>query len=186
MKAMVNAFSDYARSPRMELGHVDINELVRDLVELYRSDGHGEGGTRVVAVLDEPAPELQADAGRLRQVLHNLVRNALDADESGEGRVTVSTVSVHDAARRYLDVRVHDSGPGFPEDILDRVFEPYVTTKPKGTGLGLAIVKKIVEEHGGLVWAENDPEGGASVTMRFPIAVAAGAGDATPLHTETA
>ena len=130
-------------------------------------------------------PELHADAGRLRQVLHNLLRNALDADDGDGGPVNVSTVSVHDAARRYLDVRVRDHGPGFPEDMLDRVFEPYVTTKPKGTGLGLAIVKKIVEEHGGLVWAENHADGGASVVMRFPAAVVATADDAPQPVTET-
>ena len=182
MKAMVNAFSDYARPPRMEIEALDINELVRDVAELYRGR---DGTTRVLVELDEPVPALRADAGRLRQVLHNLVRNALDADDGADRPVVVSTLSVQDAARRYLDVRVRDSGPGFPEDILDRVFEPYVTTKPKGTGLGLAIVKKIVEEHGGLVWAENHAEGGASVVMRFPVAVPAAAEDEPEPETET-
>ena len=165
MKSMVNAFSDYSRSPQMELRMLDVNELVGDVVELYR----GDGKARASMSLGESVPPLHADAGRLRQVLHNLVRNALDADEGSNSAVLVSTCSAQDAARSFIDICVHDHGPGFPADIIDRVFEPYVTTKPKGTGLGLAIVKKIVEEHGGMVWAENDPNGGASVTMRFPV-----------------
>ena len=183
MKSMVNAFSDYARSPRMELEALDVNELVRDVVELYRDS---DGTTRVCAELDGPVPPLRADAGRLRQVLHNLVRNALDASEGDDGTVVVSTRSVQDAARNYVDVCVHDHGPGFPTDILDRVFEPYVTTKPKGTGLGLAIVKKIVEEHGGLVWADNNGGTGASVTMRFPASTSIDASDSTEQMTTEA
>ncbi len=166
MKEMVNDFSDYARNPQMELQTLDVNELVRDVVELYR--GH-DGKARVTMKLSTPLPSLQADSGRLRQLLHNLVRNALDADEDATSPVVVSTTGTGNSAYGHVEIRVRDHGPGFPADIMDRVFEPYVTTKPKGTGLGLAIVKKIVEEHGGIVWAENCADGGASVTMRFPV-----------------
>ena len=170
MKEMVNAFSDYARSPRMEPKRTDLNELVRDVVELYRNWPSADS---VVATLDRLVPPLDADPNRLRQVLHNLVRNALEASTDVTRPVEVSTCNVRDSLRHHVDIRVRDHGPGIPAEILDRVFEPYITTKPKGTGLGLAIVKKIVEEHGGLVWAENHPQGGASVVMRFPVTVSA-------------
>lgn len=168
MKSMVNAFSDYARSPRMRPMPLDLTKLILDVVELYRA-GRGEDVIRTQ--LAERLPLIAADPDRLRQALHNLIKNALEAG-AAEAYPTVSIESecISEAAGQYVEVRVRDSGSGFPENILEHVFEPYVTTKPEGSGLGLAIVKKIVEEHGGTVWAANDPQGGASVTMRFPVA----------------
>ena len=124
---------------------------------------------------------MEADAGRLRQVLHNLIKNALEATP-GEGalRVTVTTRCIRSHGCSYIDITVEDNGSGFPPEILGQVFEPYVTTKTKGTGLGLAIVKKIAEEHSGMVTAENRTEGGARVSLRFPAANT-GSGD-PPVH----
>jgi signal transduction histidine kinase len=68
-----------------------------------------------------------------------------------------------------VELRVEDTGPGIPEHIMERLFEPYVTTKPRGTGLGLAIVKRIVEEHGGWIWAENPATGGTAIVVRLPV-----------------
>ncbi|OGI47835.1 MAG: hypothetical protein A2151_01375 [Candidatus Muproteobacteria bacterium RBG_16_65_34] len=173
LKSLVNAFSDYARAARTEPGPVQLNELVRDVVELYQSGHEPAGGVAPIALrleLDERLPILVADAGRLRQVLHNLLLNARDA-LAGNPRpiIGVSTRLVAEPPRRFAELKVQDNGPGFPEAMLGRLFEPYVTSKEKGTGLGLAIVKRIVEEHGGAILAENAKEGGAYVTIRLPL-----------------
>ncbi len=166
MKSMVNAFSDYARSPRARPQRLDLNALATDVVELYRDEG---SPARLATRLDPGLPALEADTDRMRQVLHNLVKNALEAcTEDADARVEVRTRRVVRTDRCLAELRVTDSGPGFPADTIDRIFEPYTTSKRKGTGLGLAIVKKIVEEHNGRVWAENRREGGGAVIMQFP------------------
>ncbi len=115
---------------------------------------------------------LEADRTRVRQILNNLVTNALEAldgvDES-PARSVHATRAGTDVDAEYAVVTVCDNGPGFQRELLARVFDPYVTSKPKGTGLGLAIVKKIVEEHGGRIDADNRPEGGARVRVVLPM-----------------
>ncbi len=166
MKAMVNAFGEYARRPRGQAGQVDVNQLVRDVAELYRANA---AQARVALDLAPGLPPVEADPDRLRQVLHNLFNNALEAlGERSGGVVEVRTRCVSNCGS--VEVAMSDNGPGIPDDLLDRLFEPYVTSKSRGTGLGLAIVKKIVEEHGGSVWAENAPEGGARLVIRLPAA----------------
>jgi nitrogen fixation/metabolism regulation signal transduction histidine kinase len=200
LKHMVNAFSSYARPSSIELGPVSMNELVRDVIELYaaaaerplelaragavrlRAADAGEAAARTVTLnlsLDAGLPPLHADAGRLRQVLHNLILNARDA-LSGTPRpaIRLTTQLVEEGGRRMAELRIADNGPGFPPELMARLFEPYVTSKEKGTGLGLAIVKRIVEEHAGSIRAENLKEGGACITIRLPLAeVPARAGD---------
>ena len=130
-----------------------------------------------VPITKRLAPELPpvwADGAQIRQVIHNLVQNAQDALENMRGNarapaIEVSTVLADDGVR----LAVSDNGAGFPEELMARIFEPYVTTKPLGTGLGLAIVKKIIDEHHGSVAIENQPARGASVTVLLPLAEAA-------------
>ena len=169
MKEMVNAFSDYARTPAMRPVSVDLNALVLDVVELYRT---ASPAVRFELRLGRPLPAVHADPDRLRQVLHNLLKNAVEACGGGEApwvRTQTRPGGDHDEA--MVELSVHDSGAGFPEDgDVDRIFEPYVTSKPKGTGLGLAIAKKIVEEHGGAVSGCNAPGGGARMTVLLPAA----------------
>ncbi len=168
MKAMVNAFSDYARSPQMHPELVDVNELVGEVLELYR---YNDPVTRVESQLDPELPTMEVDPGRMRQLLHNLIKNALEAANGEQPRVvTVSTRCVRSQDCGHVEICVEDNGQGFPPAIMDQVFEPYVTTKTKGSGLGLAIVKKIVEEHSGMVMAENRPDHGARVRLLFPAA----------------
>jgi nitrogen fixation/metabolism regulation signal transduction histidine kinase len=120
--------------------------------------------------LDEKVVLLEADRGRVRQILNNLVTNALEAlDGVTAPRLEIGTRLEQGADAAYAVVTVCDNGPGFQRDLLTRVFDPYVTSKPKGTGLGLAIVKKIVEEHGGRIDADNRPEGGARVRVVLPM-----------------
>jgi signal transduction histidine kinase len=120
-------------------------------------------------------PHIEADVGRLRQVLHNLLKNALEAmDYAKDSQVKISTRCAHEQSCRYVELKIEDSGPGIPGEMFDQLFDPYVTTKPRGSGLGLAIVKKIVEEHGGMLWAENNATGGATIIIRLPVVSAGG------------
>ncbi len=166
LKAMVKAFSEYARPPVLDIKPLDLNALVQEVVELYRGD---PAGPDFDVALDPGLPELRADAGRLRQLLHNLIRNALEAaPEDRRCRVRIETAAGFGRHADTIALRLRDNGPGFAKAIMSQLFEPYVTTKPRGTGLGLPIVKKIVEEHNGQISARN-LEGGAQVTVRFPV-----------------
>jgi nitrogen fixation/metabolism regulation signal transduction histidine kinase len=168
LKGMVNAFSDYARAPDLKLGPVDLNEMVSEAAELYRAH---ETRARIEVEADPSLPLVQADRGRLRQVLNNLITNALEALEGvPDGRVVVSTQYNAGPGGGSAVMMVADNGNGFDQEMLARVFEPYVTSKPRGTGLGLAIVKKIAEEHGGSIEANNRPGGGAFVRVVLPLA----------------
>jgi nitrogen fixation/metabolism regulation signal transduction histidine kinase len=179
MKNLVNEFRDYARLPAAKLAPLDLNALVAEVLALY---GEASDRGRLVAHCDAALPPIQGDAAQLRQVVHNLVQNALDAvAERPDGRVQVSTELLRGehGAHRAARLVVQDNGPGFADKVLKRAFEPYVTTKPKGTGLGLAVVKKIADEHGARVRVGNlappadAPEGvsprGARVSLSFAL-----------------
>lgn len=166
MKEMVKAFSDYARPPQIRLEQVGINRIVNEVVELYQTE---QRPISFDLQLDPRTPTIEADAGRLRQVLHNLIKNALEACGRDGAYIRITTDCAEQTGCRYVELSVCDDGPGIPEEMLANLFEPYVTSKPKGTGLGLAIVKKIVEEHGGMIWVENMPEGGACIMIRLPV-----------------
>ncbi len=177
MKELVKAFSEYARSPRLDRRPRDLNALVEEVVELYR----GHRGARLELRLDRGLPPVAVDAGRFRQLLHNLIKNALEAagGEGRYGRILLATRRVQIGGEPFVELRVEDDGPGFPAEVLQEACEPYVTTKAKGSGLGLAIVKKIVEEHGGALSLRN-LERGACVAVRLPVAVPrSGAGGGT-------
>ena len=166
MKGMVNTFSEYARSPKMQQESVALNTLVDQALDLYRG---ADPQLRLDTDFDTAIPPFFADPNRLRQVVNNLVKNAIEAQaDAAERRIAVTTRLGED--RTALEIRVADRGPGIPPDMLGHVFEPYVTSKPRGTGLGLAIVKKIVEEHGGIVWMENNADGGTTAIIRLPLA----------------
>ncbi len=167
MKEMVNAFSDYARAPDIEIGVFDMDKLVHEVVDLYRAQ---ESGIEIVLTSDPTMPRIEADIGRVRQILHNLIRNAIEALGSSEnGRIDVQVSAAEIEGIDVLQIKVADNGPGFTEGSENQVFDPYVTTKPKGTGLGLAIVKKLVEEHVGSIRAYNDKQGGAVISIRLPL-----------------
>jgi len=169
LKAMVRAFADYAATPAADFVPVDLNALVREVADLY---GTSEGGPAIALQLDEALPPVEADRARLRQVLHNLIKNALEAQQDAQRPgVTVVTACAGDDVAGAVELTVSDEGPGIPEEMIDRLFEPYMTGKPRGSGLGLAIVKRIVEEHGGSVAAANRPEGGATLRVRLPRSI---------------
>lgn len=173
MKRLVNEFRDYARLPAAELHALDLNALVAEVLQLY---GGSSARIPVAKDLDERCPPIQGDAQQLRQVLHNLIQNAQDATDTAgrsgpEFPVTVRTQWMETSGRVRLSVL--DWGVGFPEAILKRAFEPYVTTKAKGTGLGLAVVKKIADEHGARIDLANrlteEQVVGAQVSLSFAV-----------------
>ncbi|HQU80105.1 MAG TPA: PAS domain-containing sensor histidine kinase [Azonexus sp.] len=161
MKRMVDDFRDYARLPLPEVAPLDLNELVGEVLGLYESSS---------AVIDthlaDDLPPVLGDATQLRQVIHNLLRNSEDALE---GRAAAHIRIVTELTGTRARLLIADNGPGFPVELLPRIFEPYVTTKARGTGLGLPIVKKIVEEHQGSIEISNAPEGGARIDIHLPL-----------------
>ncbi len=172
MKRLVNEFRDYARLPAAELKAIDLNALVSEVWHLYDSES---SPVPVRMELDPRAPRVQGDLQQLRQVMHNLLQNAQDATEStgntdADHCVTIKTQWLESARRVRLSVL--DYGTGFPQEILKRAFEPYVTTKSKGTGLGLAVVKKIADEHGARVDITNRVVDGKVVGAQVSLSFA--------------
>ena len=166
LKEMVKAFSEYARMPTLQREDIDLNAIIREVIELYQG---GDNRVAFTLQLDKGTPHIEADVGRMRQLLHNLIKNALEAMDYQTGELRISTRCAEEHACRYVELKFEDTGPGFPEELIGQLFEPYVTSKAKGSGLGLAIVKKIVEEHGGMLEAENVEGGGACVVIRLPV-----------------
>jgi nitrogen fixation/metabolism regulation signal transduction histidine kinase len=169
MKAMVNAFSEYARAPDMHFSRFDLNQLITEVADLYRVQ---DSGADLKLSLSPDLPHISADRMRVRQILNNLLTNSLEALEGKAGaRISIETRVADDGPKQGASaaIVVTDNGPGFQRDLIGTVFDPYVTSKPKGTGLGLAIVKKIVEEHGGRIEADNQRSGGARVRILLPL-----------------
>jgi len=160
LKNMVEAFRQYARMPEPTRQELDFNDLVREVLMLYESLAG-----RLQVELAPELPRMVGDPAQLRQVIHNLLQNAEDALAGAENPCIVVRTQAHAGG---LCVTISDNGSGFPHELMQRIFEPYVTTKPKGTGLGLVIVKKIIEEHGGSVEIANVAPHGARVTLNFP------------------
>jgi len=167
LKHMVDAFSQYARTSEPNMHEVDLNALLREVLRLYES---AASSLRLELARDLPA--IRGDPAQLRQVIHNLLQNAQDAlADAPEPRIVIRSEPVAGGKIRFS---VTDNGSGFPENLMKRAFEPYVTTKPRGTGLGLVIVKKIVEEHGGDIAIANVAPHGARVSITLPAALAHG------------
>jgi nitrogen fixation/metabolism regulation signal transduction histidine kinase len=167
MKQMVNAFSEYARAPDMHFSRFDLNQLITEVVDLYRVQA---SAAELKLSLSPSLPMLSADRIRIRQILNNLVTNSLEALDGKAGAwVEIETHLAEEGPKQVAVIVVTDNGPGFQRDLIGTVFDPYVTSKPKGTGLGLAIVKKIVEEHGGRIEADNQRTGGARVRILLPL-----------------
>ena len=162
LKRMVDAFSQYARKPEPALRQLDLNTLIRDVLALYESLG-----SSMQLSLAPDLPPVQGDPTQIRQVIHNLLQNAQDAlGGAAAPRIEIAT-AVRDGRAEFS---VTDNGTGFPEHLMKRAFEPYVTTKPRGTGLGLSIVRKIVEEHHGEVTITNVAPHGARIAIMLPAA----------------
>ena len=161
LKIMVNEFADYARTPKLKKEDTDINEFIHEILDLYES-------SKVLIKCDNIKGSLIAslDKNKLRQVFINLIENSIDALESTKKPLIYISVIKR---MKTLIFKISDNGPGVPSELINRVFEPYVTSKTKGTGLGLAIVYRIIDEHNGDIKILNDKKGGTLVTFKIPI-----------------
>jgi nitrogen fixation/metabolism regulation signal transduction histidine kinase len=162
MKQMVAAFSEYAKVPEMNVREFDLSALIRQVSDLYHAQ---DPRVAFGLSLDPQASLLEADQGRIRQLLNNLLTNSLEALDGRENPVIMIETQ---RSGGQVSLVVIDNGPGFQGGLLEQAFDPYVTSKPKGTGLGLAIVRRIIEEHGGAVEVDNAPQGGARVRITLP------------------
>ena len=167
MKEMVNSFSDYARSPEFNPEEIKLEHLIQEGRDLFSTmDNENEIEVDIEANL----PLIVGDEKKLRQVFNNILTNAIDANAMGEeNHLIISAKGINIDSKHMVEIRVKDNGPGIDTQVVNKLFEPYITTKQKGTGLGLAIVKKIIDEHSGTVWLENNnDQNGACAVVRLP------------------
>ncbi len=179
MKNMVNEFSEYARSPAPNLEKLDLNTLIQEVITLYDLPS-----ISIDLALEKQVCTIKGDSTMLRQVLHNLLQNAQDAlSHQAQDKISASLSEKNSAVisvrtqivNSTLLLSIADNGTGFTSQVMQHIFEPYMTTKSHGTGLGLAIVKKIVEEHKGTIKIENLTSSdnltniGAIVSIHFPL-----------------
>jgi nitrogen fixation/metabolism regulation signal transduction histidine kinase len=166
MQTLVQAFSDYANTPEVLLQKTDINRLISDISEMYRAPS---AHWKVTTKLSDDSPLILADSARLRQLLHNLIKNAIEATENTP--LPNIKITTHCQGSEYITLTLCDNGPGIPEESQNWIFEPYASDKPKGTGLGLAIVRKIVEEHNGQITLNSSSEAGTCFIITLPMFV---------------
>ncbi len=163
MKKMVDEFSEYARAARQQIENVDLIALTKEVLALYTL----QSADQFIVDFKSPLPKIKADLVGLRQVIHNLIKNALEA-VANDGKITIKLQSIVEHNTDYVQFSIYDEGIGIKPEDMDKIFDPYVTTKEKGTGLGLAIVKKIVEEHGGSISIDREVKHGAGFNIKFP------------------
>ena len=168
MKDMVNDFSDYARPAEFKEEEIEIINLLQEGVDLFSNMNFGN---KIEMDIKTNLPKIHGDEKKLRRVLNNVLANAVDANSMGDHnllKISAKTVNIED--NEIIEIRVIDSGPGIDPLVENNLLEPYITTKEKGTGLGLAIVKKIIDEHSGTFWLENNKEeDGACAVIRLPV-----------------
>jgi two-component system, NtrC family, nitrogen regulation sensor histidine kinase NtrY len=164
MDAMVSAFANYANTPEIQKTSTTLNKLINKSASLY--DNHN--GVRVDLDLSGDLPKLQLDQDAISRVLINLIKNAIEAKQEKE-KLNINIKSTLKKKEGLVQLTITDDGKGFPSDIIDRIFEPYITTKEKSGGLGLAIVQNIIEQHDGQIFASNVKPHGARVTIELSI-----------------
>jgi len=164
MDSMVSAFADYANTPEIKKISTSLNALINKTASLYDN----QPGVRIDLDLSGDLPKLQLDKDAISRVLINLIKNSIESKKKRtEISIKIKSEIVNDES--IVRLTIVDNGIGFPVDILDKVFEPYITTKSKGGGLGLAIVQNILEQHDGQIYASNLKPHGARVTIEFSI-----------------
>lgn len=163
MKEMVDDFSEYAKSSKKQTSAINLPNLIQEVLALYTARRTIQFNTHY----ESDDLMIQADPISMRQVLHNLIKNAIEAIEA-EGIIDIALHRIQKNNTNFIEIALCDNGAGIKEEQLERIFEPYVTTKAKGTGLGLAIVKKIIEEHGGAIWVDTKRNIGAGFIIQLP------------------
>ncbi|MDD1617063.1 MAG: Multi-sensor signal transduction histidine kinase [Methylococcaceae bacterium NSP1-2] len=163
MKEMVDDFSEYAKPSKKQTVIIDLPVLVQEVMALYVL----KSGIKFKANYEAASLLIMGDPVSIRQVLHNLIKNALEAIET-QGLIEINLHRVQKNDSDFIEIALYDDGPGIKDEQIETIFEPYVTTKAKGTGLGLAIVKKIIEEHGGAIWVDTSRKVGAGFIIQLP------------------
>ena len=167
LRDMVNAFGEFAKDPQLKFERFDFNQLLKETVDLFEEEKKANYFT---ILLDDQIVFVEGDIKRVRQILNNVFKNAIDATKDlPNPNITITSKLLTDDHKGYIEFTITDNGHGFEPTFLRDAFQPYVTTKPKGTGLGLAIVKKLVHEHLGFVSAENNTDKGARVRILLPV-----------------
>jgi len=168
IEALMKSLLDFARPPKPQFMQIDLNHILEGTLDfLIKQPSFSQGKKEAIAIiqnLDAHLPEIVADPQQLRQIFINLLLNAHEA-MAQEGTLTVKTS--HDSSPS-IEISISDTGKGISKDVLGKIFQPFFTTKPKGTGLGLAISKQLIEQHGGAISAENNPDGGATFRIKIP------------------
>jgi len=163
MKEMVDDFSEYAKPSKKQTVDIDLSSLVQEVLALYAL----KSGVKFKADYEARLLIINGDPVSIRQVLHNLIKNALEAIDA-HGLIEITLHKVQKNNTDFIEIALYDNGPGIKDEQIEKIFEPYVTTKAKGTGLGLAIVKKIIEEHGGAIWIDTNRKVGAGFIIQLP------------------
>lgn len=162
---IVKEFQNYSRPVVLHTVALNMNDLIREVIELHAKPDQAD---EINLDLDPDLPQFHGDPDKLVQVFNNLINNAKEATK--DSSTLVLQISTHSNENGNIVVWVIDNGPGFQSDVLDRIFEPYATTKKQGMGFGLEIVRRIVEAHGGTVTARNNPDGaGAQFCLEFAV-----------------
>jgi signal transduction histidine kinase len=168
LERLTHTFLDFARPPQLDKRPFELQSLLQDTVALLSGRAHEQ---EVGIHCESPSVPvlIEADCGQIRQVVLNLLLNALEAvPHDGQICVRLETTRRTATAPRGAVIHVSDSGPGLPADLGEEIFTPFVSTKATGIGLGLSICKRIVEAHGGEITASNRPEGGATFLVHLP------------------
>ena len=163
LESMVREMLDFGKPLELQSSRKNLNDIVLDSIETSQPLA-GKSGVELEARLEPSLPEIGLDAARMKQVLLNLIANAVQASPPGE-RVRITTAP----GRNFLSIEVSDSGEGIKDEHLENIFRPFFTTKKEGTGLGLPIVKKIVEAHGGKVSFRSNPSKGITFVISLPL-----------------
>ncbi|MBT4183337.1 MAG: HAMP domain-containing protein [Nitrosomonadales bacterium] len=161
LKLMVNEFSEYSRSPTIVRKKIDITNLIDEVSYLYSDQNF-----TIKKNYPKKRREIRIDENKFRQVLINIFDNSKSALENIKNPRINITIKYDD---NFFRLKFEDNGIGVPKDIIERIYEPYVTSKKTGTGLGLAIVYKIIEEHSGSIEIKNVNPGGAAISITLPI-----------------
>ena len=165
LREMVNAFGKFAEQPKLKIEKINIPKIIDEAVGLYSKD---HKAIKFSSKYTDKA-FIHGDEKKLRQILNNLLKNSIDAlSDIEKPRITVATRDIQISNTAFLELSIEDNGIGFTEETVSKVFEPYVSTKPKGKGLGLAIVKNIVDEHQGHIAIKNNQKG-ATVIITIPV-----------------
>jgi two-component system NtrC family sensor kinase len=162
LEKMVKDMLSFGRFAPLQKEELEVRALVEDMQQIM-ADEFRDNGVRLVCRCQEGIRKVSLDREKVRQALANLLHNALQASSKGkEVRLLVQT------NQGILHMVVEDEGAGIPKEHLDRIFQPFFTTKPQGTGLGLAITHQIVKDHGGEIRVESTPGTGTRVFLSFP------------------